>query len=166
MIAPTDQKFDQELLRQAFGCFPSGVTAFCGIVDGQPDGIAASSFAAVSLDPALVSVCVSNNSSTWPRLAHLPRLGLSVLGGDHADVARALASRSGERFASVDWHASEGGAVFVRGAPLWLECSPYNVVRAGDHQILVLQIEALEMSPAVEPIVFHRSKLFGINRSA
>ena len=28
MIRAVDEDFDQSLLRQAFGCFPSGVTAF------------------------------------------------------------------------------------------------------------------------------------------
>ena len=46
MITASDEGFDQALLRQAFGCFPSGVTAFCGLIDGRPEGIAASSFTA------------------------------------------------------------------------------------------------------------------------
>jgi hypothetical protein len=56
MISAVDDHFDQALLRQAFGCFPSGVTAFCGLLDGAAEGMAASSFTSVSLDPALVSV--------------------------------------------------------------------------------------------------------------
>jgi flavin reductase (DIM6/NTAB) family NADH-FMN oxidoreductase RutF len=62
-------------LRQAFGAFPSGVTAFCGLIDGLAEGMAASSFTSVSLDPPLVSVCVANTSTTWPKLAQLDRLG-------------------------------------------------------------------------------------------
>jgi flavin reductase (DIM6/NTAB) family NADH-FMN oxidoreductase RutF len=66
VIVAVDDQFDQALLRQAFGCFPSGVTAFCGLLDGVAVGMAASSFTWVSLDPALVSVCVANSSTTWP----------------------------------------------------------------------------------------------------
>lgn len=156
MITSTDDRFDQMLLRQAFGCFPSGVIAFCGMIDGAPEGMAASSFTSVSLDPALVSVCVANTSATWPRLAALPALGLSVLASDHGPVARALAGR-GDRFANVAWAATEGGAVFVHGASLWLETKPYKIVDAGDHQIVVLEIDALLMNPDVEPMIFHRS---------
>jgi flavin reductase (DIM6/NTAB) family NADH-FMN oxidoreductase RutF len=156
MIAIDDQ-FDQKLLRQAFGCFPSGVTAFCGLLDGVAEGMAASSFTSVSLEPALVSVCVANTSTTWPKLAGLTRLGLSVLAGDHAPIARALASKTGDRFDGVDWTATESGAVFVHGATLWLECAPFKRIEAGDHEIVVLQITALAMYPDVSPIVFHRS---------
>ncbi|MCW2557307.1 MAG: hypothetical protein JWP55_1271 [Mycobacterium sp.] len=157
MIRAIDDDFDRSLLRQAFGCFPSGVTAFCGLLDGVAEGMAASSFTSVSLDPALVSVCVANTSTTWPKLARLDRLGLSVLAGDHAPIARALASKTGDRFDGVDWTATDSGAVFVHGATLWLECAPFKRMAAGDHEIVVLQIVALAMYPDVAPMVFHRS---------
>ncbi len=157
MIAATDSQFDQALLRQAFGCFPSGVTAFCGLVDGEPDGMAASSFTSLSVDPALVLVCVQNTSSTWPRLAQLSHLGLSVLASDHSTVARSLASKNGDRFAGVDWAANENGAVFVHGSTLWMDCTIHSVVEGGDHQIVQLKVEALTMNPDVAPMVFHRS---------
>jgi flavin reductase (DIM6/NTAB) family NADH-FMN oxidoreductase RutF len=157
MIAAVDDQFDQSLLRQAFGCFPSGVTAFCGLLDGVAEGMAASSFTSVSLDPPLVSVCVANTSTTWPKLASLDRLGLSVLAGDHAPIAKQLASKAGDRFSGVDWMAIDSGAVFVHGATLWLECAPYKRVEAGDHEIVVLQIVSLAMYPDVAPMVFHRS---------
>jgi flavin reductase (DIM6/NTAB) family NADH-FMN oxidoreductase RutF len=160
MITAVDGQFDQALLRQAFGCFPSGVTAFCGLRGGVAEGMAASSFTSVSMDPPLVSVCVANTSSTWPKLADLPRLGLSVL----ADglVARALSAKNGDRFADVQWEAADSGAVFVHGATLWLECAPFKRVEAGDHEIVVLQITALAMYPDIAPIIFHRSAFHGL----
>jgi flavin reductase (DIM6/NTAB) family NADH-FMN oxidoreductase RutF len=157
MITAVDDQFDQALLRQAFSCFPSGVTAFCGLLDGVAEGMAASSFTSVSLEPPLVSVCVANTSATWPKLATLERLGLSVLAGDHVPIARALASKNGDRFGDVDWVATDTGAVFVHGATLWLECAPYKRVEAGDHEIVVLRIVSLAMYPDVAPMVFHRS---------
>lgn len=166
MIAAVDDQFDQALLRQAFGCFPSGVTAFCGLLDGVAEGMAASSFTSVSLDPALVSVCVANTSSTWPKLAKLDRLGLSVLADDHAPVARSLASKTGDRFSGVDWEATDSGAVFVHGATLWLECAPFKRIDAGDHEIVVLQIVALAIYPDVAPMVFHRSNFRELAPSA
>ena len=120
-------------------------------------GMAASSFTSVSLDPPLVSVCVANTSTTWPKLATLKQLGLSVLAGDHGPVARALAAKTGDRFSGVDWTATDSGAVFVHGATLWLECAPFKRVDAGDHEIVVLKIVGLAMYPDVAPMVFHRS---------
>jgi flavin reductase (DIM6/NTAB) family NADH-FMN oxidoreductase RutF len=151
-------EFDSTLLRKAFGCFPSGVTAVCAMLDGAPEGIAASSFTSVSIEPPLVSVCVAHTSSTWPRLANVPHLGLSVLAADHGPVARSLASKSGQRFADVAWEASAAGAVFVHGATLWMQCSVFDQLAAGDHDIIVLEIGRLEIYPDVEPMVFHGSQ--------
>ncbi|MFT4264679.1 MAG: flavin reductase family protein [Nocardioides sp.] len=166
MITASDTKFDQGLLRQAFGLFPSGVTAFCAMIDGKPEGMAASSFTSVSIDPALVSVCVANTSSTWPRLAALPTLGLSVLAFEHGLVARQLSARGVDRFAEIDWAQTESGAVFVHGASLWLECTPFKTVDAGDHQIVVLEIQSMLLKPDIAPMVFHRSAFHEIAHSA
>jgi flavin reductase (DIM6/NTAB) family NADH-FMN oxidoreductase RutF len=160
------QDFDQTMLRRAFGCFPSGVTAFCGMVDGGPDGMAASSFTSVSLEPPLVSVCVQNNSATWSRIANLPQLGVSILAAEHGPVAQALAARSGNRFSHIQWEATEDGAVFVHGSSLWLACSVHDVVDAGDHRIVLLEVKSLAMNPDIAPLVFHASGFHGLTASA
>jgi flavin reductase (DIM6/NTAB) family NADH-FMN oxidoreductase RutF len=69
-LVPAD---DATALRGAFGRFPSGVVALCATCkDGVPIGMAASSFVAVSVAPALVGVCVQHTSSTWSRLRERP----------------------------------------------------------------------------------------------
>ncbi len=156
--AQDEPHFDSAVLRQAFSCFPCGVTAICGIQGGSPLGMAASSFTSVSLEPPLVSVCVAHSSTTWPLLSVLPRLGISVLAGDHAEVARALGARVPNRFADVPWEAVESGAVFVRGSTLWLECVIQACVPAGDHDIVLLRIAAIQAYPEVAPMVFHNSR--------
>jgi flavin reductase (DIM6/NTAB) family NADH-FMN oxidoreductase RutF len=156
VIAAAAHQLDSTVLRQAFGCFPSGVTAFCGLADGRPEGFAASSFTSVSLEPALVSICVANSSETWPKLALMTRLGISVLAGAQGGVAKAIASKGEDRFAGVPWTTNESGAVFIEGASLWLDCEPFRRLPAGDHEIVLLRILAFEMNPEVTPMVFHR----------
>jgi len=153
----TEPDFDQAALRKAFACFPSGVTAICGLLDDVPTGMSASSFTTVSLEPALVSVCVAKTSTTWPKLRGLPQLGVSVLAEGHSDVATSLSAKVGDRFASVQWVATESGSVFVRGSTLWLECTVEKEVPAGDHHIVVMRIRTLEMYPDVAPMIFHGS---------
>jgi flavin reductase (DIM6/NTAB) family NADH-FMN oxidoreductase RutF len=148
---------NRDILRTAFGCFPSGVTAACGLIRGEPVGMVASSFTSVSLDPPMASICIAHTSTTWPVLKMANRIGLSVLAHDHHEVARALAAKGANRFESVAWEASERGAVFVHGAPLWLECLIDREIRAGDHDIVLLGIESVHPKPDIAPMVFHRS---------
>lgn len=145
------------VLRAAFASFPSGITAVAAMRDGRPQGLAASSFTSVSLSPPLVSICIARTSTTWPGLRLAPRLGLSVLAEEHGPVARALAARGADRFATVAWERSPQGAVFVPGSALWLDCTRYAEVPAGDHEIVLLSIRQLWAYPEVPPLVFHQS---------
>lgn len=147
-----------EQLREAFGGFPSGVTAVCAALDGVPIGLAASSFTSVSVEPPLVSLCMQHSSTTWPTLRGLPRLGLSVLAEGQDDVCARLASRTGDRFAGTDRFTSDDGAVFVHGATLWLDCTIHAEVPAGDHDIVLLQVHGLRADHAAAPLVFHGSR--------
>ncbi|WP_405009860.1 flavin reductase family protein [Kitasatospora sp. NBC_01539] len=151
-VTATDQ------LRRAFGCFPSGVTALCARGDGEPLGLAASSFTSVSMDPPLVSVCIQHTSTTWPRLREQPRLGVSVLAEGQDDVCTRLAARTGDRFAGTDWYSSDDGSVFVDGATLWLDCTIHEEVPFGDHDIVLLRIHGLSAAPDTSPLVFHASR--------
>ena len=159
--ARNDAKNDAEVspasLRAAFGHFPSGVIAVAAEAADGRVGMAASTFVPVSLEPPLVSFCVRNSSRTWPRLAALPTLGISVLGESHHQVARTLAATTGDRFDGVQTVSSQSGAVFVSDSCLWLETVIEQSVPAGDHSIVVLRIRDVTVHPDVAPMVFHRS---------
>jgi flavin reductase (DIM6/NTAB) family NADH-FMN oxidoreductase RutF len=146
-------------LRRVFGNFPTGVTALAALVDGSPVGLALSSFTSVSLDPALVLVCVAQTSTTWPALANAARLGISVLAVNQEQACRQLSAPSGDRFAGLAWRTTDEGAVFLEGASAWLECSLEQQFVAGDHNIVVLRVHELDGDHAVSPLVFHGSQL-------
>lgn len=154
MEASTD--LSPSSLREAFSYFPSGVVAIAAETGGVRLGIAASTFVPVSLEPPLVSVCVQNSSETWPQLARLPFLGISVLGEEHDEAVRTLAAKHGDRFAGLQTVSSAAGAVFVEGTCLWLESAVEQLVPAGDHTIVILRIHDVRLHSEVSPIVFHR----------
>ncbi|MEZ0365396.1 flavin reductase family protein [Mycobacterium sp. pUA109] len=150
-------KLTPSSLREAFGHFPTGVIAIAAEVDDTRVGLAASTFVPVSLDPPLVSFCVQNTSTTWPKLKDLPLLGISVLGEAHDEAARKLAAKTGDRFAGLETVSNSGGAVFIKGTSVWLEAAIEQLVPAGDHTIVVLRVCDVTVDPDVAPIVFHRS---------
>jgi flavin reductase (DIM6/NTAB) family NADH-FMN oxidoreductase RutF len=144
-------------LRQAFGCFPSGVTAVCAIDGEVPVGMAASSFTSVSVSPPLVSVCIQRTSETWPKLRDHARLGLSVLAEGQDEACVRLSTKKGDRFAGVSWVTGPDDSVFIQGASAWLECSLHDELPAGDHVIALLRIHRLRTADA-PPLVFHGSR--------
>jgi flavin reductase (DIM6/NTAB) family NADH-FMN oxidoreductase RutF len=153
----TPEKLTPSSLREAFGHFPSGVIAIAAEVDGVREGLAASTFVPVSLDPPLVSFCVQNSSTTWPKLKGAPALGISVLGESHDEAARMLAAKTGDRFAGLETVSNSNGAVFIKGTGVWLESTIEQVIPAGDHKIVVLRVSDVQVDANVAPIVFHRS---------
>ncbi|MFI6551311.1 flavin reductase family protein [Streptomyces prunicolor] len=157
-IALDTGPLDPAALRRAYGCFPSGVTAVCALLDGKPIGMAASSFTSVSLSPPLVSPRLQDSSRTWPKLHSCARLGVSVLAATHDGVCVRLSRRDGDRFAGVQGEPVAGGAVFVHGAAAWLDCSVEAELPAGDHTIALLRIHALRSEPETPPLVFHASR--------
>lgn len=145
----------QANLRRVFGAYPTGVAAVAALVDGGPAGIAASSFVSVSLDPPLVSICVARTSTTWPSLRTAERIGISVLSSQQEAAGRQLSAR-GDRFAELAWRATSAGAVLLRDASAWLDCSLEREITAGDHDIVLLRVHDLDAT-AVLPLVFHGS---------
>lgn len=145
-------------LRRLYGRFPTGVTALCAMNEGQPIGMTASAFVAVSLEPALVSVCIKHGSWTWRQLRTRERIGISFLGHSHAATARQLAQRSDDRFRGLEHEVTTTGAVFLANATAWLECSIETEIAAGDHDIVLFRLHGAAAADEAMPLVFHSSR--------
>ena len=158
MTVTVELDVDPSTLRRVLAAFPTGVTALAALVDGEPVGMAANSFTSVSLDPPLVSVCVATTSSTWPILRRAGRIGVSVLSHEQEAASRSLASRGIDRFAGLSWHATDDGAILLDGASAWFDCSAEREIRAGDHEIVLLNVHGLGTDPLTPPLVFHGSR--------
>lgn len=118
----------------------------------------ASALVPMSLSPGLLSVCIQKTSNTWKHMKVLPRIGVSFLGAQQGEICRQLAGPAEKRFSQLDWEASPDGAVFVREATAWFECSIYASTNAGDHELAMLWIENFQANPDMAPLVFHASK--------
>jgi len=152
------EALDSRALRDAYGHHPSGVVFVGALVRGAPCGLAASSFVPVSLDPPLVSICVQNTSTTWPRIAVSESLGISVLSDSHKDAIGTLSAKTGDRFVDVTIATSDRGAIFVDGCGLWLEGSVDQTIDAGDHVIVIVRLKDIIIRDGqASPMIFYRS---------
>ncbi|MEU6786127.1 flavin reductase family protein [Nonomuraea angiospora] len=70
---------------------------------------------------------------------------------------RGSSRRSRETASRVALTATDDGAVFLHEAVAWMECSIHEVVPAGDHDLVLLKVEAAHVEPGVPPLVFHAS---------
>ncbi|MET8981171.1 flavin reductase family protein [Streptomyces sp. NPDC004539] len=161
MTTPEGFTTDPGEIQHAFSGFPSGVAALSARVRGEPVVMIVSSFAVgVSHHPPMVSFSVQHTSTTWPELSRARTIGVSVLGEEHSDKTRQLASRAKEnRLAGLATHEEQSGATFLDGAPVWLEGTVEHVYPAGDHDIVVLRVLAMLTHDDHSPLVWHRKRL-------
>lgn len=141
--------FDPRALRNAFGAFMTGVTVVTTHdEDGNPLGFTANSFSSVSLDPALVSVCLANSSRNYEAFANSKGFAVNILSESQKDVSNTFARPVEDRFAAVDWHPGPVGSPVFVGVSAWFDCSTFKTVEAGDHLILIGKVEAFDTSTA------------------
>ncbi|WP_120003500.1 flavin reductase family protein [Nesterenkonia muleiensis] len=147
-----------QIIKDAFAAFPSGVAALCAQIDDELVGIAASSFTVgVSFYPPMVMFAVQNSSTTWPVLKQAPRVGISVLGSNHAAACLQLASKGRDRFADLATTIVDSGAVLIDDAPVWLDCQVVGEHLAGDHTVVVMEVKSVSTQSGIEPLVFQAS---------
>lgn len=160
---PTNQDLDPIRLREAFGTFPTGVVAVAAEVDGQPIGLAASSFTSVSLDPPLVSINIAATSKTWPDLRRASHIGLTVLADHHGPLCRQLAGPVPDRFTGVTHTVTPDGAIVIDDGIATFDTTVHREVEAGDHVLVLLELHAIgDRGRSESPLVFHRSRFASV----
>jgi flavin reductase (DIM6/NTAB) family NADH-FMN oxidoreductase RutF len=150
---------DRETFAEIMASFPSGVAIVTTLDEaGEPKGLTTSAVASVSAEPPLLLVCVDFTSRTLPALRAGGRFLVNFMRAGTAELCRLFASKAEDKFAAVAWRPTESGMPLLReDAIAWAECVTVQEVEAGDHVVLVGQVEAGEPPAASEqPLVYYR----------
>jgi flavin reductase (DIM6/NTAB) family NADH-FMN oxidoreductase RutF len=138
---------DPKALRTAFGRFMTGVTVVTTRSDqGEPLGFTANSFSSVSLDPPLLLVCPGKFLSSYDSFATCTYFAVSVLAEGQEDVSNTFASFKGDRFAKVAHQLDHNNVPVIEGAVAQFSCKTWQSIPAGDHQILIGQVQRFAQS--------------------
>lgn len=150
--------------RRVMGHFPTGVTVVTTRQpDGRPCGLTVSAFCSVSLEPALVLVCVDRTASSHACIAESGYFGVNVLDADTGEsLSRRFAAADPEgKFEGVAYREEATGAPVLDAACAWLDCRVVQAVPAGDHTIFVGEVAAAD-ARAAEPLVYYRGGYGGL----
>lgn len=146
-------------LRNALGCFATGVTVVTTCYQGQHMGLTCSSFNSVSLEPALVLWSLQRNSGSREAFLNSGGYTVNVLAANQRDLVMRFARGSqAERFADLKLEYAPSGRVILPGCVAWFDCSLYQAVEAGDHDVLFGQIEAFDCLQG-QGLIYERSQL-------
>ena len=149
---------DTRALRNALGCFPTGVTVVTAGADKAHMGITVNSFASVSLDPPLVLWCVDRRSSRYRTFTTADNFTISILRSDHQAVSARLAKPGEHKLDGLELVETGNGAPGLADALAILECARETVHDAGDHGIIVGRVLRFTWHKTGEPLVFFRGR--------
>jgi flavin reductase ActVB len=133
---------DPDTYREALARFPAGVTIVTTRGrDGRPYGFTASSFCSVSMSPPMVLVCLARSANSYPVFASSERFAVNMLRTHHTDLAMRFAGKRRDKFADGSFARGWNGSIVLEEALATLECSVHSRHDAGDHMILVGEVE-------------------------
>lgn len=150
--------------RDAVGEFATGVTVVIARHGDRPAGMTLNSFTSISLDPLLVLVSLGHGSRTLEIVRAGGRMAISVLHRAQRDVAIAFATPSAP-FPAEHVETTHDGFLVVRGAAATYHCHVREVIRAGDHDLVLGEVTAITHHGG-EPLVFHRGRFGGLATDA
>ncbi len=148
---------DPRTLRDALGCFATGVTVVtCFDKAGDPVGLTANSFTALSLDPPLLLVCVAKASTSAGPLTSAQAFAVNVLQTRQQPASITFSTRGEDRFGQTEWSVGEHGAPVLMESLSVFECRRHAIHDGGDHVILVGEVTKASFVAGLDPLLYFR----------
>jgi len=144
-------------LKEVMRLFPQGVTVVTAMAGSKPYGITVSAFTSVSLDPPLVLISISKDSSVHQALLNSKGFAVNLLADNQSQVSDRFAGRDevSNRFEGVGFVAGVTGSPIIKGARAVVECRIWKVYDGGDHSLLIGEVVRAEKLSSKLPLVFY-----------
>jgi flavin reductase (DIM6/NTAB) family NADH-FMN oxidoreductase RutF len=139
--------------RRVMGHFPTGVTVLTTVHDGHLHGMTANSVTSVSLEPTLILVCLTKTARTGLAIKKTGRFAVNFLREDQEDMSRRFAAPLQDHFDGLEVEEGPDGLPILPGCLAYLTCRTTEVVAAGDHDIVLAEVEHAQANGG-NPLVF------------
>jgi len=149
---------DPRTLRDALGCFATGVTVVTCLDQGSPVGLTVNSFTSVSLEPPLLLVCIHKQATCAGALTNASHFAVNVLQTGQQPASIRFATKDEDRFGATSWVSGEAGAPILEESLGVFECERFAVYDGGDHHILVGQVVKASFDASLDPLLFFRGR--------
>ena len=147
---------DGDLFRSVLGRFASGITVVTTHDNaGRDHGMTASAFSSLSLEPPLILVCIANDATMAPVFAKAETFAVNILSEAQEPLSRRFAGKLDDRFVGVGYARGQLGDVLLEDVLAWMQCRVVARYPAGDHVILVGQVEFADARDA-RPLLYYR----------
>ena len=144
-----------DVLNAVLGHHATGVAVITAGAD-RPVGFCATSLAAVSLEPPLVSFAVGLGSASWATLATSRYVAVHLLTELQEETARRFARLGTEKFpAGIRWHRGPHGLPVLDDVLARMVLEPRMRLPAGDHTLVVGRVVEAWHTPHGGPLIHY-----------
>ena len=151
----SNMAIESEDFRKVLGKYPTGVTLVSSKDDQGPFAMVIGSFGSVSLDPPLVQFMPAKESETWSRIKKTGRYCVNVLGEQQLDLSNSFFNKDKDPFEAIHWSESTLGSPIIEGCVAWIDCLIGDVHEAGDHYIVIGEVQGIGATEKDEgPLLF------------
>lgn len=154
---------DAEDYRAFMRTFPTGVSVVTSVgADGRPRGMTCSSLCSVSLDPPILSVCLTGTSRTLGALRAHGSFGVNLLGARGAAVARLFAGSGPSPFERVPWLPAGDFRLPRLGGDTvaFAACRVAETKDVGDHVVVFGEVVGAHSGPGA-PLLYGLREFVG-----
>lgn len=162
-VRPQDHDVTPDRLKGFHRSFATGVTILTSIHGDTPAGIAVNAFSSVSIDPAIVLVCVSQRSSFLDVIDRTRTFGVNVLSEDQSALAMRFGRPGPNKFDAVAWTTAPNGSPWIAGAAARLEATFTQFLDAGTHRICLGAVTAIDLDDR-HPLIYRDGRMFQSGR--
>jgi 3-hydroxy-9,10-secoandrosta-1,3,5(10)-triene-9,17-dione monooxygenase reductase component len=157
LAAPKPQ--DPAEYRKALSCFATGVTVVTAQWQDQDWGMTCNSFASVSLEPRLVLWSIRKAASSLDAFTQSGGFTVNVLSNQQEAIARQFATGDmASRFSGVPVQRQASQRQRLTDAMAWFDCQLHQLVDAGDHHIVIGQVNEFGWHEDAQALGFCRSR--------
>lgn len=151
--------FSKDDFKKALSLYGSGVTIVTYEKDNVASGITVSAFSSVSLDPALVMVCLNQSSNALEAIQETKAFSIHLLNSEQKDISAIFAKNDSSRIDFLKNTTDKGltGAKHIIGSLCILDCELYAIHQAGDHSLVIGEVKHSHLNENTEilPLLYY-----------
>ena len=150
----SENKFEVDQLKKAFGSFATGVC----VATSHTSGFTVNSFASLSLNPPLMIFNIYKTETDYVEFLKKDKFAINFLSSDQKDISKLFASKETNKAEKVGHQISEKGNIIIDNTLGHIELKVFQKIDIADHVLVIGEVEDLLIDEDKNPLVYYRSE--------
>ncbi len=145
--------------RKSLSFFATGIAVVTTYAhEGRMRAMTVNTFTSVSLNPPLILYCLGKSAFHFRVFARAEAFAVNVLHSNQQILSDRFAREHDDDLADVKTGRLFTGSPILLGALTALDCVVYAKHEAGDHLIVLGEVQAIKSGPKFDPLLFFGSE--------